>query len=93
MHPSRVGALVGAGLVLLGVILMAVSSAEYLGSPQALDSSSGNVVFSVNGQLVQYPEWTPDPLTVLLLGAGLVVVASSLVLAAVTWRPRPARVY
>ncbi len=93
MRPSRIGAFVGGGLLLLGGALLGVSAAEYLSSPQPLDSFSGNVVFTVNGRLVQYPSWAPDAPTVLLVGAGLVVLAVSLILTALAWGPRRDRVY
>jgi len=93
MRPAAVGAIIGAGLVLLGAALLGGSAREYLGAPQPLDSFSGNVVFTVNGQLVQYSPWIPDTLAVLLLGAGLVMLVASLVLTAVAWGPRRERVY
>ena len=93
MRPAAVGAIIGAGLVLFGAALLGVSAAGYLGSPQPLDSFSGKVVFTVNGQLVQYSPWIPDALAVLLLGAGLVVLVASAVLTAIAWGPRRDRVY
>ena len=88
MRQAAVGAIAGIGLLFLGGAFVAFSAAEYLGSPQTLDSFSGNPVFTVDGRLVQYPVWTLDALTVGMLAAGLVVFAASLVLMAITWRPQ-----
>ena len=93
MRPVGVGAIIGAGLLLLGGALLGASAVTYLGSPEPLDSFSGSVVFTVNGQLVQYSPWIPDTLAVLLLAAGLVMLVASLVLTAVVWGPRRERVY
>lgn len=93
MREAAVGAMLGVGLMLLGGAFAAFSAAQYLGSPQMLDSFSGDPVFTVDGQLVQYSAWTLDPLTVAMLGAGLVVFAASLVLMAIAWKPRRVPVY
>ena len=72
--------------------MLALSVTAYLGSPRALNSASGDVVFTVDGELVQYPPWVAGPeLSVLVVG--IIVLTASLVLAATTWKPRRPRVY
>lgn len=86
------GILAAVALLGIGGGMLALSVTTYLGSPRALNSASGDVVFTVDGELVQYPPWIAGPeLTV--LGVGIVVLTASLVLAAITWKPRRPRVY
>ncbi len=84
----------GAAVALLAVGggMLALSITGYLSSPQPLNSSSGLVVFTVDGQFVQYAPFAMGP-EVWVLAAGIVALVASLVLAAIAWRRRRARVY
>jgi hypothetical protein len=91
-RPAWFGILAGVALLVIGGGMLALSVAAYLGSPRALNSASGDVVFTVDGRLVQYPPWVAGPeLSVLVVG--IIVLTASLVLAAITWKPRRPRVY
>lgn len=84
----------GASVALLAVGsgMLALSIGNYLASPQYLNSASGLVVFNVDGRLVQYGPFVPG-LAIWVLGAGIVALVASLVLAATAWKRRRARVY
>ncbi len=83
----------GAALALLGLGggMLAASITDYLDSPRTLSSTSGLPVFEVDGVLVQYAPFETG-LEVTVLGAGIVMLVASLVLAATVWRPRLIRV-
>ena len=83
----------GAAVALLGLGggMLAVSITDYLDSPRALNSAAGLTVFEVDGVLVQYAPFEPG-LEVAALGAGIVMLVASLVLAVIVWRPRLIRV-
>lgn len=92
LRPAWLGILAALALLVVGGGMLALSVARYLGSPQPLNSASGYVVFTVDGRLVQYPPWVAGP-ELTLIAVGIVVLAASLVLAAVTREPRRPRVY
>ncbi len=79
-------------LLVVGGGMLALSVTDYLGSPQYLNSASGLVVFKVDGRLVQYGPFFPG-VEIVVLGAGIVGLVASLLLAAITWKRRRARVY
>ncbi len=84
----------GAAVAILAVGggMLGLSITRYLGSPQFLNSFSGLVVFNVDGRLVQYAPFVVGP-EIWVLGAGIVALVASLVLAAIAWRRRRAGVY
>lgn len=92
LRPAWFGILAAVALLVVGGGMLALSVTRYLGSPQALNSASGYVVFTVDGEFVQYPPWVAGP-ELSVISVGVVVLVASLVLAAVTWRPRRPRVY
>lgn len=89
MTPPPALASVGvAALVIIGAgAALAWSIWDYFASPVAISSTSGNRVFEVDGELVAYPPYM-DGFMPTLIGVGFALLAASVVLAAVTWRPR-----
>jgi hypothetical protein len=89
---AALGLAAAAALLGVGGWMLAQSISEYIDSPSPLNSAVGLVVFKVDGELVQYGPFAPGP-ELLLLAAGIVGLVASLVLAAITWKRRAARVY
>ncbi len=92
MRAVAVAGLVSASILAVGIAQVVVEASDYLGSPFQPSSAAGMVVFTVNGALVQYPPWEPGT-SVLVVGAGLILLTASALAAAVTWKPTRARGY
>jgi len=88
-YAARVAVLAGALITVVGIAAVLLSAVDYLGGAMAISSTSGNMVFSQNGQLVSFAPYEGGFPTV-ILGVGIVVLVGATLVAAATWRDQPA---